>query len=155
MTLCTNRNNYIPFVCMWHYAYAPASYYYKSVLRPQCQSLSFLTSVCVNCQTSDLSKANATEEEKVLAMISQSGETYNPMHYVKYSGPRRGGGVAMPIRPPPPTYRCYRCGQQGHYINQCPTNGVWKITIKKLPHSGKCLYAHVLECLQLLQMWLP
>lgn len=24
---------------------------------------------------------------------------------------------------PPPTYVCYRCGQKGHYINQCPTNG--------------------------------
>ncbi|KAI8050637.1 DWNN domain-containing protein [Gilbertella persicaria] len=29
----------------------------------------------------------------------------------------------MPQRVPPPTYVCYRCGQKGHYINQCPTNG--------------------------------
>ncbi|ORX57642.1 DWNN-domain-containing protein [Hesseltinella vesiculosa] len=24
---------------------------------------------------------------------------------------------------PPPNYVCYRCGQKGHFINQCPTNG--------------------------------
>ncbi|KAI8065979.1 DWNN domain-containing protein [Thamnidium elegans] len=29
----------------------------------------------------------------------------------------------MPQRVPPATYVCYRCGQKGHYINQCPTNG--------------------------------
>ncbi|KAG2224327.1 hypothetical protein INT45_012896 [Circinella minor] len=29
----------------------------------------------------------------------------------------------QPQRVPPPTYVCYRCGQKGHYINQCPTNG--------------------------------
>ncbi|SAM05561.1 hypothetical protein [Absidia glauca] len=28
-----------------------------------------------------------------------------------------------PQRVPPATYVCYRCGQKGHYINQCPTNG--------------------------------
>ncbi|CAO3627998.1 unnamed protein product [Cunninghamella blakesleeana] len=29
----------------------------------------------------------------------------------------------VPLRVPPPNYVCYRCGQKGHYINQCPTNG--------------------------------
>ncbi|KAI9105839.1 DWNN domain-containing protein [Phlyctochytrium arcticum] len=29
----------------------------------------------------------------------------------------------MPQRPPPPGYICYRCGQKGHFINQCPTIG--------------------------------
>ncbi|CAO3590454.1 unnamed protein product [Absidia cylindrospora] len=28
-----------------------------------------------------------------------------------------------PQKIPPATYVCYRCGQKGHYINQCPTNG--------------------------------
>ncbi|ORZ12802.1 DWNN domain-domain-containing protein [Absidia repens] len=28
-----------------------------------------------------------------------------------------------PQKVPPATYVCYRCGQKGHYINQCPTNG--------------------------------
>ncbi|GAA5924584.1 cleavage polyadenylation factor subunit MPE1 [Sporobolomyces koalae] len=26
-------------------------------------------------------------------------------------------------RPPPPGYICYRCGQKGHWIQECPTNG--------------------------------
>ncbi|KAI8970449.1 hypothetical protein BDF20DRAFT_803616, partial [Mycotypha africana] len=46
------------------------------------------------------------------------------------SGHRDGGNMnennkdgQQPIRVPPPTYVCYRCGQKGHYINQCPTNG--------------------------------
>lgn len=71
-------------------------------------------------------------------MMNQSADGYNPSQYVKYSGPRRGGGApmtAMPVRPPPPTYRCYRCGQQGHYINQCPTNGVCV-----------CAYVHMCVC---------
>ena len=48
-----------------------------------------------------------------------------PFRYVKFP-PRRGGAVGMGVvtKPPPPSYRCYRCGQPGHYINVCPTNGV-------------------------------
>ncbi|KAI7871622.1 DWNN domain-containing protein [Spinellus fusiger] len=43
-------------------------------------------------------------------------------------GSSGGGGVPRENekdqpRIPPPTYVCYRCGQKGHYINQCPTNG--------------------------------
>ncbi|GAA5847298.1 hypothetical protein JCM3766R1_003941 [Sporobolomyces carnicolor] len=26
-------------------------------------------------------------------------------------------------KPPPPGYICYRCGQKGHWIQECPTNG--------------------------------
>ncbi|KAI8335801.1 DWNN domain-containing protein [Chlamydoabsidia padenii] len=45
--------------------------------------------------------------------------------------PNSGGGGGSdskdfhqaPQRVPPATYVCYRCGQKGHYINQCPTNG--------------------------------
>ncbi len=69
-------------------------------------------------QMPDLSKANATEEEKMIAMMNQSAEDYNPSRYthyvlrtllsilsvrsiqvdlllyryVKFAGPRRGGG---------------------------------------------------------------
>ncbi|KAG2176618.1 hypothetical protein INT44_007282 [Umbelopsis vinacea] len=29
----------------------------------------------------------------------------------------------MPQRAPPPNYICFRCGEKGHFINNCPTNG--------------------------------
>ncbi|KAL7746559.1 Protein mpe1 [Sorochytrium milnesiophthora] len=29
----------------------------------------------------------------------------------------------LPPREPPPGYLCHRCGQKGHYIQDCPTNG--------------------------------
>lgn len=29
----------------------------------------------------------------------------------------------VPDRPPPAGYLCYRCGQKGHWIQACPTNG--------------------------------
>ncbi|KAL0088194.1 DWNN domain-containing protein [Phycomyces blakesleeanus] len=38
-------------------------------------------------------------------------------------GTPREGGDKDQQRLPPQTYVCYRCGQKGHYINQCPTNG--------------------------------
>ncbi|BGP13379.1 hypothetical protein JCM10213_009222 [Rhodosporidiobolus nylandii] len=33
----------------------------------------------------------------------------------------RDSGVGH--KPPPPGYICYRCGQKGHWIQECPTNG--------------------------------
>lgn len=30
---------------------------------------------------------------------------------------------AMDQKPPPPSYTCFRCGEKGHYIQNCPTNG--------------------------------
>lgn len=32
--------------------------------------------------------------------------------------------MKKPLGPPPPSYTCFRCGKPGHYIKNCPTNGV-------------------------------
>lgn len=38
-------------------------------------------------------------------------------------GLARNKGPPAPDRPPPPGYVCFRCGQKGHWIQACPTNG--------------------------------
>ncbi|KAI8374426.1 DWNN domain-containing protein [Radiomyces spectabilis] len=94
-----------------------------------------------------------SEEARIQAMFQQTTDQWGAMQeklaeqtYIPYiprgndyrrgRGGYHGGGTPregstdnkdganqMPIRVPPPTYVCYRCGQKGHYINQCPTNG--------------------------------
>lgn len=36
---------------------------------------------------------------------------------------------------PPPTYICHRCGQGGHFINHCPTNGDPKYDFVRVKNS--------------------
>lgn len=38
-------------------------------------------------------------------------------------------------RIPPPNYKCYRCGNSGHYISNCPTNGILSFD-KPKPDTG-------------------
>lgn len=38
-------------------------------------------------------------------------------------GGRGGGRGAFLSGPPPPGYKCNRCGLEGHWIQACPTNG--------------------------------
>ena len=86
----------------------------------------------------DLATANATEEEKLKVMMSQSGEGFDPSKCVHYylttsmsnyhRYPTKPVFTKQPtgqIRLPPPTYVCFRCGQRGqHWFKMCPTQGV-------------------------------
>uniref|UniRef100_UPI003AAC2CD3 uncharacterized protein n=1 Tax=Centroberyx gerrardi TaxID=166262 RepID=UPI003AAC2CD3 len=63
-------------------------------------------------KTANLADADASEEDKIKAMMSQSNHEYDPMNYIKKHCP-----------PPPANYTCYRCGKNGHHIRNCPTNG--------------------------------
>ncbi|KAI7875959.1 DWNN-domain-containing protein [Lichtheimia hyalospora FSU 10163] len=100
--------------------------------------------------TPSATPADDSEEARIQAMFQQTTDQWGAMQeklaeqqYIPYT-PRGGewrrgrGGYhhsqrdgneggdnqqQQPQRVPPPTYVCYRCGQKGHYINQCPTNG--------------------------------
>ncbi|XP_034443294.1 E3 ubiquitin-protein ligase RBBP6-like [Hippoglossus hippoglossus] len=60
-------------------------------------------------KTANLVDANASEEDKIKAMMLQSNHEYDPIHYSKKA-----------VGPPPAHYTCHRCGKGGHYIGQCP-----------------------------------
>ncbi|TDH02711.1 hypothetical protein EPR50_G00155420 [Perca flavescens] len=58
----------------------------------------------------NLADADASEEDKIKVMMNQS--TYDSMNYNKKFG------TALPAN-----YTCYRCGNTGHHIRNCPTSG--------------------------------
>ncbi|KAM4650249.1 E3 ubiquitin-protein ligase RBBP6-like isoform 1-T1 [Amazona ochrocephala] len=63
-------------------------------------------------KTANLAEANASEEDKVKAMMRQSCRGYDSVNYLK-----------KPLATPPPSYVCFRCGIPGHYRKDCPRNG--------------------------------
>ncbi|XP_034750569.1 E3 ubiquitin-protein ligase RBBP6-like isoform X2 [Etheostoma cragini] len=58
----------------------------------------------------NLADVDATEEDKIKVMMNQS--TYDSMNYNKKFG------TVLPAN-----YTCYRCGNTGHHIRNCPTSG--------------------------------
>ncbi|KRX12937.1 E3 ubiquitin-protein ligase RBBP6 [Trichinella nelsoni] len=54
---------------------------------------------------------NSTEEEKIMLMMKESTEAYDPKYYVKIPQRKRKSAWSL---------HCKRCGQKGHSIQNCP-----------------------------------
>ncbi|KAJ7890471.1 DWNN domain-containing protein [Mycena olivaceomarginata] len=71
-------------------------------------------------------KAQSANWEETQAKMSHAQRIYNTSRGTGFSP--RGGKTYTPHqapvvdRPLPPSYVCYRCGQKGHWIQDCPTN---------------------------------
>ncbi|XP_075268124.1 E3 ubiquitin-protein ligase RBBP6-like [Opisthocomus hoazin] len=63
-------------------------------------------------KTANLAAANASEEDKIKAMMVQSCQEYDPINYMK-----------RPVGPPPSSFPCRYYGKPGHYRRNCPTSG--------------------------------
>ncbi|TCD71850.1 hypothetical protein EIP91_003193 [Steccherinum ochraceum] len=97
------------------------------------------TAPAVPTKPSNITQAD--EEAAMMAMFQAQDanweETQEKMSHAQriYTNPRGGGAPGggrggrphnphqhQPERPLPPSYVCYRCGQKGHWIQDCPTN---------------------------------
>ncbi|KRY60325.1 hypothetical protein T03_18171 [Trichinella britovi] len=54
---------------------------------------------------------NSTEEEKIMLMMKESTEAYDPKYYVKIPQRKRKSAWSS---------YCKRCRQEGHCIQNCP-----------------------------------
>lgn len=68
-----------------------------------------------------------TEEEKMNAMFAAQTESWTAQqedmsHQTPVFAPGSRKPVNVPDHEPPNGYVCHRCGEKGHWIQQCPTN---------------------------------
>lgn len=68
-----------------------------------------------------------TEEEKMMAMFAAQGEQWKTQqeemsHQTPVFRPGAKKAANVPDHEPPNGYVCHRCGEKGHWIQQCPTN---------------------------------
>lgn len=66
-----------------------------------------------------------TEEERLAAIMSQGQQEWKAEQEASSHKPvvrSYNKSAAVPDKPLPPGYTCHRCGQQGHWIQACPTN---------------------------------
>ena len=66
--------------------------------------------------TFDNPNSDQTEEDKLSNMMINSSEMYDPKNWIRYKGKAAYGGGA-----PPKTYKCNKCQQPGHWVQDCPT----------------------------------
>ncbi|XP_065341306.1 E3 ubiquitin-protein ligase RBBP6 [Cloeon dipterum] len=76
----------------------------------------------------DLSRVDASEEDKIKAMMSQATSDYDPSNYVRIKGSGQVGEVPL-------HYRCHRCHQSGHWIKNCPLNRESGETVAEIKKS--------------------
>ncbi|KAG9293000.1 hypothetical protein G9A89_016362 [Geosiphon pyriformis] len=88
-----------------------------------------------------------TEEDKIKAMFQQTTEFWEKTQEQMAAAPFRKFNQNRPpvrpnlqtlsqqSRPPPDNYVCFRCGQKGHYISFCPTNGDRSFDTMKLKRT--------------------
>jgi protein MPE1 len=71
--------------------------------------------------------ANMSEEDKIKMMFQQqSAQWENTANGARPMYRPMGMGRGMPVqqdKTPHANYVCFRCGEKGHFINQCPTLG--------------------------------
>ena len=61
-------------------------------------------------------EVEATEDDKLSAMMDNSTRMYHQDNWVR----GRGRGRGKPQGPPPPTYTCLSCNKSGHWRSDCP-----------------------------------